>query len=415
MTAAAEPLDPNQDDNRWLTPGVRDIGLASLLSDLGHEVPTSLLPSFLTSTLGAPAAALGLIEGIADGLSGAAKLAGGALADDPERRRATALGGYTVTAILSSLIGVATAVWQVGVLRAGAWAARGLRVPSRNALLADVVPVSAYGRAYGFERAMDNLGAIGGPLLALGLVALIGVRSSILLSVIPGLLAAVAILAAIRTIPHPSVRHHQPIRLRVRPVLHGELGRLFVGVSAFEFGNAAATLLILRATDLLAPDYGHSSAVKIALALYAGYNLAATLASVPGGALADRRGNLLVLAVAVFIFGISYTGLGFVGSSIFVLAVLFGLAGLAVGFVETAEHSAVASLAPVDLRGSAFGLLAAVQSFGNLAASAVAGALWTLVSPRVAFLYLAAWMVVSVVALALTRHPPRRSGFRAST
>src|SRR4029450_1415875 len=106
-------------------------------------------------------------------LSGAAKLAGGALADDPERRRATALGGYTATAVLSSLIGVTTAAWQVGVLRAGAWTARGLRVPSRNALLADIVPANAYGRAYGFERAMDNFGAIGGPLLALGLVALL--------------------------------------------------------------------------------------------------------------------------------------------------------------------------------------------------------------------------------------------------
>jgi hypothetical protein len=124
----------------WLTPGVRGIGSASLLADLGHEVPTALLPSFLTSTLGAPAAALGVIEGVSDGLAGVARFAGGALADEPERRRATAVGGYTATAVLSAGIGVATTMWQVGVLRAGAWAARGLRVPARNALLADVVP-----------------------------------------------------------------------------------------------------------------------------------------------------------------------------------------------------------------------------------------------------------------------------------
>ena len=79
----------------WFGPAVRGIGAASLLSDLGHEVPTALLPSFLTSTLGAPAAALGLIEGVADGLAGAARRGGGALADDPDRRRATAVGGYT--------------------------------------------------------------------------------------------------------------------------------------------------------------------------------------------------------------------------------------------------------------------------------------------------------------------------------
>ncbi len=148
---------------RWLTRGVGGIGIASLLSDLGHEVPTSLLPSFLTSTLRAPASALGVIEGVADGLAGAARLGGGALADDPGRRRSVAVGGYATTAVLSGLIGAAGAAWQVGVLRAGAWTARGLRVPARNALLADVVPAAVYGRAYGFERAMDNLGAIGGP------------------------------------------------------------------------------------------------------------------------------------------------------------------------------------------------------------------------------------------------------------
>ena len=100
--------------------------------------------------------------------------------------------------MLAAATGAATSVWQVGVLRAGAWTARGLRVPARNALLADIVAPGAYGRAYGFERAMDNLGAIGGPLLALGLVAMVGTRWAIGLSVIPGLLAAVAIVYAIR-------------------------------------------------------------------------------------------------------------------------------------------------------------------------------------------------------------------------
>jgi hypothetical protein len=117
----------------WLTAGVRGIGGASLLSDLGHEVPTSLLPSLLTSTLHVPAAALGVIEGIADGPAGVACLGGGALADDPGRRRSVAVGGYAATAVLSGLIGVAGAAWQVGVLRAGAWTSRGLRVPARPA------------------------------------------------------------------------------------------------------------------------------------------------------------------------------------------------------------------------------------------------------------------------------------------
>lgn len=167
------------DEHQWLTPGVRGIGAASLLSDLGHEIPTSLLPSLLTSTLGAPASALGLIEGISDGAAGIARFAGGALADDPHRRRATAVGGYASTAVLTAATAGATAAWQVALLRTAGWTARGLRVPARNALLADVVTPSRYGAAYGFERMMDNLGAIGGPLLAIGLVSTVGIRGAI--------------------------------------------------------------------------------------------------------------------------------------------------------------------------------------------------------------------------------------------
>ena len=403
MDTVAVEAEEGGRDERWLTPGVGAIGTASLLADLGHEIPSALLPSFLTSTLGAPAAALGAIEGVADGLAGAARFAGGPLADDPHRRRDTAVAGYTATAVMTAAIGATTAVWQVAVLRAGGWAARGLRVPSRNALLADVVPASAYGRAYGFERAMDNLGAIGGPLLALGLVALVGVRSAIVLSIVPGLLAAVAIVIAIRLAPKLGVREKRPLRIQVRPVLRGGLGRLFVGVGAFELGNAAATLLILRATDLLEPGRGHDAAVEVALLLYAGYNLAATLVSIPGGQVADRFGNVRVLCLGVAAFLVAYLGFGLVGSTVAGLALLFAAAGVGIGLVETAEHAAVASLAPNQIRGSAFGLLAATQSFGNLAASAIAGLLWTLVSPRLAFLYLAAWMVVSLVALTLTR------------
>jgi hypothetical protein len=101
-------------EQRWLTSGVRGIGAASFLADVGHDIPTALLPSLLTGTLGAPAAALGLIEGVSDGLAGVARLAGGAIADDPQRRRAQAVAGYTTTAVLSSLIGVATTVWFLG-------------------------------------------------------------------------------------------------------------------------------------------------------------------------------------------------------------------------------------------------------------------------------------------------------------
>jgi MFS family permease len=401
--AAGREIEQDAPEQRWLTRGVGSIGIASFLSDVGHEIPTALLPSFLTRTLRAPAAALGLVEGIADGLGGAGRLAGGALSDDPQRRRTVALGGYTATAVFSALIGVCTAVYQVAILRAAAWFTRGLRQPARNALLAEVVPPGAYGRAYGFERTMDNFGAIVGPAVALALVALFSLRVAILLSVIPGVLAALAILVAIRSSPKPARGERQPIRLRVRPVLQGRLGRLLAGIGAFELANAAATLLILRATELLTPEHGSSAATKIGIALYMGYNVAATLVSFPGGRIADRRGNLVVLLVGVACFALAYLGFALAGPELALLAVCFAAAGIGIGLVETAEHSAVALLAPERLRGSAFGLLAGIQSLGNLAASAIAGALWTLVSPRAAFLYLLAWAAAAVVLLLRTR------------
>lgn len=387
----------------WLTPGVGGIGTASFLADVGHEVPTSLMASFVTATLGAPAAALGLIEGISEGLAGAGRFVGGALADDPGRRRAVAVGGYTATAVLSGLIGTTTSVVQAGVLRGAAWAARGLRVPARNALLADVVPPHAYGRAYGFERTMDNLGAIGGPLLALGLVSLFSVRTAMLLSIIPGLLAAVAIVYAIRQAGLPKVTVRRTLRFRVRPVLRGQLGRVMAGFAAFEVGNVAATLLILRATDVLTPGRGIDAATRIAIALYVVYNVAATIASFPAGGFSDRmgrRGPLLVTAAGVATFLAAYLLFAVAGPAIALLGVAFALAGIGIGCVETAEHAAVAAFAPEEIRGSAFGLLATVQAFGNVAASVVAGLLYTVASPTVAFGYLAVWMLAALVLLA---------------
>ena len=155
---------------------------------------------------------------------------------------------------------------------------------------------------------MDNLGAIVGPLLALALVAARRrARGRSLLSVIPGLLAAAAIVYAIRRTPRPERRDRQPLRIRVRPVLRGELGRLLAAVAAFEVGNVAATLLILRATELLTPADGAHPGGQVALLLYTGYNLAATLASFPAGRLADRlgpRGPVRVLAAGVALFAV---------------------------------------------------------------------------------------------------------------
>jgi MFS family permease len=216
---------------------------------------------------------------------------------------------------------------------------------------------------------------------------------------VPGLLAVAAILYGIRHIARPAQREHRRLRLRLRPVLRGRLGRLLAGVSVFELGNVAATLLILRATDLLEPGRGQDAAAQQAIALYVLYNLAATLVSVPAGRHGDRSGAVRVLAAGAACFALAYAGFAATDASIPLLALCFAPAGMGIGCAETAEHAAVASLAPEHVRGSAFGVLAGVQSLGNLAASAIAGLLYTVASPAAAFTYAAALMAAALLVL----------------
>src|SRR5712691_1663486 len=158
---------PESQDRRlpWLNRTVVGIGLASLFSDWSHEIATTLMPAFL-ATMGVAAAWLGFIEGISDGFSSFAKMASGYYTDKLQRRKPIAVIGYLVTALGMASFGLATAAWHVLLARAGAWLGRGVRTPVRKALLAAAVTKETYGRAFGFERMMDTLGAIIGPATA---------------------------------------------------------------------------------------------------------------------------------------------------------------------------------------------------------------------------------------------------------
>jgi MFS family permease len=393
-TSESEP------EPRWLTRGVLGVGGASLFSDAGHEMATSVLPTFLTSTLHAGPAALGAIDGVADALTGVAKLAGGPLAVDRDRRGRLASGGYLGTAVFTALIGVATAVWQVAILRALAWISRGVRSPARDMLLTDLARQDAYGRAFGVERAGDNAGAIIGPLVASALVTVLGLRHTILLAVVPGVLAAVAITVAARearhTLAEPAARRR--LSLNLRELWHAGLPRVLTPVALFELGNLASTLLILRATGLLHTG-GRSltAATSLAILLYAAHNLAATLAALLGGQLTDRLSARLVFgcAGAIYVAGYAVFAIGPHPWPLVLLA--FALAGVGIGFAETAESTVVARGLPERLRANGFGVLGLTQSLGDLGATVVAGVLWSVVSPAAAFGYAAAWMLASVL------------------
>lgn len=392
---------------RWLNRGVGSVAAASFFSDAGYEITTSVLPSFVTHTLRGSAGALGLIEGISDGLAGIAKLAGGSAANDEKRRGSLAAGGYVVTAVATGAVGLAGAVWQAGVLRSLAWTARGARGPARDALLASLAPREAYGRAFGFERSMDHLGAVVGPLLGAALVATVGIRTTLYVAVVPGLFAAVAIVAAARE----ARGHESPVRRRVHLELAAlrETGilRALAPVTLFELANAAPTLLILRATGLLHPGRSVADAAAVAVLLYAGHNVVGSLLAFPAGHGIDRRGARPIFAAGVFLFGIAYLGFALHTHSWPLLLVFFVLAGGAMGLAETAESALVARLLPDELRGSGFGLLGAVQSLGDFVSSAAVGLIWTLVSPTAAFSAAAAWMGLSLVATLAVRPAER--------
>ena len=403
MAVEAVPERPR--GRRWLNRGVGSVGAASFLSDAGYEITTSVLPSFVTHTLRGSAGALGLIEGISDGLAGVAKLVGGSAANDETRRGKLAAGGYVVTAVATGAVGVAGAVWQAGVLRTVAWIARGARGPARDALLASLAPRDAYGRAFGFERSMDHLGAVVGPLLGAALVASVGIRPTLYLAMIPGLFAAAAIVVAARE----ARGRAEPIRRRVNLELGAlrEAGilRALAPVTLFELGNAAPTLLILRATNLLHPGRSVSDAAAVAVLLYAGHNLVGSLVALPAGHGIDRRGARPVFAAGVLLFGLAYLGFSSHARSWPLLLLFFVAAGAAMGLAETAESALVARLLPNELRGSGFGLLGAVQSLGDFVSSAAVGLVWTLVSPTAAFLVAAVWMALSFGATLAVRPP----------
>jgi MFS family permease len=287
-------------------------------------------------------------------------------------------------------------------------------------MLASLAPPEAYGRAFGLERAGDNLGAVAGPLLAAGLVAWLGLRPALYLAAVPGVFAALSITvaarearrlrqqAAARTADDPS-EGERP-RLDLRGIRSTGLARPLVPIAAFELGNMATTLLILRATSLL--HHGTRSAAaatSLAVLIYAGHNLLGSVAAYGGGHWLDRAGARRVFASGALLYIAAYALFALPVRSLALIVPAFLLAGGGIGFAETAESALVASMLPDRLRGSGFGLLGAIESFGAFASSAVVGLLWAAVSPSAGFAYAAAWMLVSAVAMTnlMLRHPPQ--------
>lgn len=382
---------------RWLTRGVLGIGLASLFSDWGHEAATSILPVFLAS-LGAPPFALGVIEGVSDSLSSFAKLAGGWIADRPAWRKPTGIAGYLATGLSTFGYAFAQSWPALLVLRALGWTGRGSRGPSRDTLLADCVAPGQEGRAFGFERAMDSLGAVLGPLCATALVGILGIRGVLKWTVVPGVAAAIAF--AFLAPAGKQVRgHHAPTFATSLAQLPKSYWYFLVGVFAHGIGDFAPTLLILRASQILAPRLGAARAATLAIALYTLYNFINAAASYPAGMLGDRIGKRGLLATGYLVGALAFAGFIFEPPTLIMLAILFALAGIHGGIQQSLEKSLASELLPATNRGSGFGALATVNGVGDLVSSIVVGVLWSSVSPNAGFIYAGVFMLAGAILI----------------
>jgi MFS family permease len=394
----------------WFNRTVIGAGLTSALGDFCYETTTVILPGFL-AVLGVPAAALGIIEGSADAVASFTKMVAGYFADKFGHRKMLVLIGYGLTPLGQALIALALG-WPLILLgRIVSWFGKGLRGPLRDAILVQAIAPETRGRAFGFHRAMDTLGAVAGPLLG---VALLGwahgvagedgawpFRLVFWLTLVPGVLAVLAFLMLVRDperSPNPALKFFSTLRDLPRRF------KFYLGaVGIFGIGDFSHSLLILAATQLLTPSMGVVHAAQVAGLLYVWRNAVQVVLSYPVGVLADRFGSLPVLVggYALGILTALLTALAFWlgGSNIALLTAIFFVAGLYVAVQEALESTVTADMVEQKTLATSYGALGTVNGATKFVSSSAVGILWTLVSPIFSFGLAAVAMAAGTVAL----------------
>jgi MFS family permease len=359
----------------------------------------AVLPLFITAGLGAPAYAVGLIEGIGDGSSALVKLWSGWYSDRIGWRKRLAVGGYGTTVAGLGLLVAVTSWPQIIVARALAWMGRGLRQPIRSAMLAGSVEKEDLGKAFGFHEALDTAGALIGPATAFLLLSTHhDFRFVFWVALVPGFLA-VALFALLTRDPRAAPA--KPVSLR-EPMPPG-FWRLMAPVAIFGVGNFATAFFTLRAVQLMQPELSHTAALAAAVGFYLAHNAVGAAVSFPAGWLADRVGKVPVLSAAYLTFAAACV-VGLAGHGWISLALLALLVGAQNPVVSATESSLTSSLVEEHRLGTAFGFLNGINGAADLASSVTAGVLWTFVSP-VAALGFGAILCASAAALLWLRRP----------
>jgi MFS family permease len=387
---------------KWLNRNVIGIGIADLAADANYEMVFAVLPLFITAGLGAPALAVGLIEGIGDGSSAVVKLWSGWYSDRVPWRKRMAVGGYGVTVFGLGLLVAVTSWPQIVLARSLAWMGRGLRQPIRSAMLAGSVEKRDLGKAFGFHEALDTAGALVGPAVAFLLLSTgHGFRTIFWVALVPGVLCVTLFALITRD---PRRQRPEPVPLRV-PMPPG-FWRLMAPVAIFGAGNFATAFFTLRAAQLMRPELSATASLAAAVGFYLAHNAVGAAVSFPAGWLADKVGKAPVLASAYLTFAAACL-VGMLGHGWLALALMALLVGAQAPVVSSVEGSLTSSLVEERRLGTAFGFLNGINGAGDLAASVTAGALWTFASPAAALGFGA--VLCGVAGVVLWLRAPRPS------
>jgi MFS family permease len=343
---------------------VKGLSVVSLFNDFASEMIYPLLPAFVTRTLGGSPALLGLLDGAAELTSSAVKLVSGRLADRPGWKRPLILGGYLSAVLIRPLMAITSAAWQVVGFRVLDRLGKGMRTPPRDALIAQVTPLALRGRAYGFHRGADHLGAVLGSLTAWYLLrSQVEVRDVLAWSLVPGLVAFLVLALVLRgreVDSAESTPHSQPQSAASPTVFWAPV----LTLAALTFFRLPEALLILRLQDL------GVSLPMVPLA-WAGLHVVRTIASYPGGWLTDRIGSRLTVFAGGALAALTALMLGLDLPSQGAVACLLGF-GLVAGLTESSERALVARLAPVRT-GRGFGAYHAALGLAALPAGILFG------------------------------------------
>lgn len=376
------------------------LGLVSFFNDSAGELVYPLMPLYLASVLMAGPKALGIIEGVAEATGSLLKLFAGVLADKTRSTKYWVVGGYSLAALGRPLLALAGSWPVVLALRFSDRVGKGLRSSPRDAMLALSVAPHQRGLAFGFHRALDNAGAVVGPLLAAWLLYRgMPIRDILLWTLVPGVMT-VGLALCIRE-PHREMPLHKPAFSWTMQGFPPVYKRYLLVLALFTLGNSSNMFLLLRAREMGLAE----SQVPLLWALASGM---AMLFSTPLSALSDRLGRTRLIVGGWAVYGVFYLLLGLNGQNLWLLWPLFAFYGLFMAATEGAEKALVADLAPKELLGTAYGWFNLTAGVMLLPASMLFGWLWQTFSPESAFGFSAGCAILA--ALLLKFWVPTQSG-----